>query len=334
MDFRQVFADHELRTEFMDRFDEIRAAVAGASGLEGLEGGLDADLAAQATSRMAEGVWQDDDSGIEAIVLRFARPVHLVRKGTFRTSPDGFPESSEIAKVLEAGRIPLERAIPSVGRIDLRNHRLNWVGTGWMAGLGLAVTNRHVAQEFAAAGDRGFAFRTISGQRTHAVLDWHREYRQPEESRFRVTEVLWIEPDSSHLDMALLRIAETGEAGEPQPPAIELLTDLGSGQAGVGRWVAVIGYPGNDSRADPQDRQRIFDGVYDHKRLAAGKVTAAEPGGLVHHDATTLGGNSGSAVIDLATGKALALHFGGAAGLRNHAVGAPALARLIRDHTT
>jgi hypothetical protein len=279
---------------------------------------------------MAEGRWSGDDSGLEAIILRFARPVHLVQKGTFRASPDGFADSREVTAVLEEHRAPIEVAIPSVGRIDLRGHRLDWIGTGWMAGPGLVVTNRHVAQAFAVEKDTGFAFRTTFGRRTHAILDWHREYLQPEESRFRVTEVVWIEPDESRFDVALLRIAGTGEEGQPQPAVIELMGE--AEPADVGQWIGVIGFPANDSRANPADRQRIFDGIYDHKRLAAGRVNAVEPDGLVHHDATTLGGNSGSAVIDLATGKAMALHFDGLAGERNRAVRAPVIQALVREH--
>lgn len=330
MDYRQVFSDGGLRSEFLDRFDEIMTRVAAASGLEALDGAFGVDQAAEVTARMAEGLWSGDASGLEAIILRFARPVHLIQKGTFRASPDGFADSDEVTAVLEAGRAPLEVAIPSVGRVELRNHRLGWVGTGWMVGAGLVVTNRHVAQEFAADTGEGFAFRVISGRLTHALLDWRREYLQSEESRFRVTEVVWIEPDVSRFDAALLRIAETGEEGQPRPPVIELMGE--AEPTGVGQWIAVIGYPANDSRADPADRQRIFDGIYDHKRLAAGRLTAVEPSGLVHHDATTLGGNSGSAVIDLATGKAVALHFDGLAGGQNRAVRASVIQALVRDH--
>ena len=52
----------------------------------------------------------------------------------------------------------------------------------------------------------------------------------------------------------------------------------------------------------------------------------------MHHDATTLGGNSGSAVLDLASGKAMALHFGGIQGDRNEAVQAPRMRELLAQH--
>jgi endonuclease G len=50
----------------------------------------------------------------------------------------------------------------------------------------------------------------------------------------------------------------------------------------------------------------------------------------VAHDCTTLGGNSGSAVIDVATGLVVGLHFGGEYVVANYAVPSWELARNAR----
>ena len=55
---------------------------------------------------------------------------------------------------------------------------------------------------------------------------------------------------------------------------------------------------------------------------------AAEPGDVVFHDASTLGGNSGSCVVDLDTGQVIGLHYGGQYMHYNVAV---ALWRLVDD---
>ena len=60
---------------------------------------------------------------------------------------------------------------------------------------------------------------------------------------------------------------------------------------------------------------------------------AVTPDGRLNHDATTLGGNSGSVVMDMATGQAVALHFGGFEGDRNMAVQAPVVADRLAAHT-
>jgi endonuclease G len=358
MDFGQVFNDDALRQEFLDKYSDLanQAAASGAlervtvgyelvgggfesfgGGFEGGDssGGLLPGEAIETTDSMMEGRYRPGSQpGFEAIVERFTRPVYLVQESKFTVPPDNFDDSEEIKARLATGRDALEGLIPSVGRIDLRNHRLDWVGTGWLVGPGIVVTNRHVAAEFATRRDGGFDFRRFYGNpKVSAHVDWRHEYRQGTESRFQVKEVLWIEPEDS-VDMAIVRVSDSGDSDESLPPAIELMTSEELRSAGVGAWVAVIGYPAYDSRNNAADQQRIFDGIYNVKRLAPGQVTAIEKQDVLHHDATTLGGNSGSAVIDLASGKAAALHFGGIQGERNDAVQAPRIREILDQHAS
>lgn len=335
MDLRQVFNVPAIKEEFLDRFAELRAAAPPAGGgLEGLEGGgYGLDDAREVAERMAEGTHiVGTDSGLEAIIERFTRPVYLVQDSTFVVPPDTFPTSDVITGQLNRGRPGLERAIPSTGRIDLRNHRFDWVGTGWVVASDLVVTNRHVAEEFARENGGQCAFRrNLNGSPVAATVDWRHEFRRAEESRFRVTEVLWIEPDDS-VDVAILRIADTGESGESAPAPIDLMSQEEIADTAPGAWVAVIGYPEFDVRNNAADQQRIFDGVFGVKRLAPGQVTFFEQDLLLQHDATTLGGNSGSVVFDLERSKAIALHFGGVEGRRNAAVQASRVRKIIAEH--
>lgn len=332
MDLTQIFTDEEVKEEFLDRFPELTEHAPG-GGLEGLDGGVDVDRAAEVAESMAEGHYQPgSDRGLEAIIERFSRPVYLVQSSTFTVPPDQFPDSEAIRHKLEGARAVLEAAMPSTGRIDVRNHRLDWVGTGWVVGPDLVVTNRHVASEFAHRDDGGFAFRrNLDGTTVAATLDWRHELGSGEESRFRVREVVWMEPDDS-VDVAVLRIATEGEDGEPVPPPITLMTEEEIQAILPGGWVAVIGYPAFDSRNDVADQQRIFDGHFNVKRLAPGQVTFFANLPVLHHDATTLGGNSGSVVLDLERGKAAALHFGGIQGQRNEAVTASRVGEILTDH--
>jgi hypothetical protein len=72
-----------------------------------------------------------------------------------------------------------------------------------------------------------------------------------------------------------------------------------------------VGYPAADGRRnDPDEMQRIFAGVYNVKRLQPGEVRSVDGTRLVH-DCSTLGGNSGSCVVDLETAEVVGLHFGG-----------------------
>ena len=76
--------------------------------------------------------------------------------------------------------------------------------------------------------------------------------------------------------------------------------------------------------------QSIFGDVYDKKRLAPGQVTEARPD-VVLHDCSTLGGNSGSVVVDLATGEAVGLHFAGRFLETNYAIPSAVVAARLED---
>lgn len=334
MDFRQVFTDSALKDEFLGKFEDIAHTLPapGEGGLEGIEGGLLVDDVADSVEAIEEGNWEASDPGLEAIIERFTRPVYLVQDGKFGPPPDDFEDSDFIEQTLQGSRQAIEPVIPSVGRVDLRNHSMQWVGSGWVLAPGVVATNRHVAREFARADGDVFSFRkNFLGNEMRATMDWRHEHQRSAESRFRVKKVLWIEDDDG-FDVALLSIADLGEDDEDSPAPIPLLGEEQLENA-VGAWVGVIGYPARDSRNDLADQQRIFDGIYNVKRLAPGKITAVRQDGLIEHDATTLGGNSGSAVIDLTSGKAFAIHFGGIEGSENYAVQAPRIAKILADHT-
>ena len=126
-------------------------------------------------------------------------------------------------------------------------------------------------------------------------------------------------------DIAFLRIKRRTD-GTQQDRIL-----LAEADATAGTSVAVIGYParaGEDVIPDQAWMERVFAGRYDVKRAAPGVMTH-DSHGWATHDCTTLGGNSGSAVIDLATGKAVALHFAGAYVLENYAVPASVVRRYL-----
>ena len=107
----------------------------------------------------------------------------------------------------------------------------------------------------------------------------------------------------------------------------------------MGRDVAVIGYPAFDDRNDPALQMRIFRQVFNVKRLQPGRLRARSRiqsfENLVDattHDSSTLGGNSGSVVLDVDTGKVVALHFAGRYLEANFAVPMQELAKDRRVH--
>lgn len=272
----------------------------------------EAEQAGEAIRRLGEGevISPEETDFLEAIVLPRERPVVDIVDGTYSTPPAPFHHLGEAAV-----RATFETAIPAIGRIELPDHpSLPYGGTGFVVGRSLLMTNRHVAELFAqGVGREELSFR--SGQT--AAIDFLRERDRPESRLFQIARVIMIHP---YWDMAL--VATEGLAA---------VTPLTLGIAPPGdmreREIAVIGYPALDPRNNVDLQNRIFGGVFNVKRLQPGRLRAlanirsfGHIVSAVTHDSSTLGGNSGSALIDVTTGRVVGLHFAGQYLEANYAV--------------
>ena len=244
------------------------------------------------------------DLAQETIVLRVGRPV-LAISGNEAILEFRDAESEVWRNRLLAVKAKLAETAAMVGRIDLlHDPYAEWVGTGWLVGPNTLVTNRHVAKLFAEKKNSKFVFKPGTGG--HAIqpsVDFLQEAGRNEQLISGITEVLYIEDDGGP-DVAFLALELGGELPGRYIP-------LASGPAGLNQQVAVIGYPAMDSRIpDHKLVLDIFGDVYNKKRLAPGLITGRSDTEL-QHDCSTLGGNSGSVVLDLETGEAVGLHFAG-----------------------
>jgi endonuclease G len=187
------------------------------------------------------------------------------------------------------------------------------------------VTNRHIADVFVDRGSDQLVFRRELGQLVRASINFRAEYLQEEEYEFRLPRPLQVEGRDGP-DLAFFQVHAQSDLGESLGA---LPIELAAESPTPGQEVAVIGYPGRDDRrGDPWLADLLFAGVYGVKRLAPGKVGEVHPDYFTH-DCTTLGGNSGSVVLDLATGKALGIHFAGSYRVANYAVPASRLAERL-----
>ncbi|MEO8286269.1 MAG: DNA/RNA non-specific endonuclease [Chloroflexota bacterium] len=261
----------------------------------------------------------------EAIVVEFGRPSLLVKNSTF-----SLPESDVWKNRLYPTKSKLEHAIQAVGRLELLDHdTYPWAGTAWMITEDIAVTNRHVALIFAQKRGKGFAFiRNALGKTVRAQVDFREEYKQQQSLERGIKNIIFIEELSdTHPDLAFVRLDKS--IGLPDP--IVLSTAPLKSTLQPDHYVGVIGYPARDSRNDATAMLNVFGDIYDVKRFAPGRITSIPDGASVFtHDCSTLGGNSGSAVIDINTGEAIGLHFGGQPRLANYAVKAETLLQALR----
>jgi S1-C subfamily serine protease len=148
-------------------------------------------------------------------------------------------------------------------------------------------------------------------------IDFVKELGSTATLEFDITGVIGIHDEH---DVALLSVAERSADGRSLPEPLAVAASAPRDLAG--RDVYVVGYPAWDtSRSEPDALQRIFMDVYNVKRLQPGQSVAySTTFSALQHDCSTLGGNSGSPVVDLETHQVVGLHFSGRYGSANYAV--------------
>jgi endonuclease G, mitochondrial len=317
----------ELRIKSVLRSRKMRDAVADAASKHELTDkrslGFSADVVAEhltSTPPESDAEFFDKRQLSEAIILLKSRPVMFVKDGIFEQA--GLPL---LEKRLSPHRKALSAPIKAVGRIELSDHdTFEWCGTGWRIEDDLIVTNRHVANVFAQRQGRVFRYRfNRDGKPVRARIDFKEEYKGIESSEVGVAEILWIADDTAEApDMAVLRV----HSNIGLPPPLKLLNKPLQPE----QFIAVVGYPARDSRNDAGAMREIFGDIYDVKRFAPGEVvTVLKDEWFFTHDSSTLGGNSGSAILDIESKTVAGLHFGGQFRKTNYAVKASVIKTLL-----
>lgn len=287
-------------------------------------------------------------AALEALVRLTGRPAVRFR-GDFSELDD--PLLSSWADDLRPIRGRWYPYAQAVGRIDVEVSAGNWVhaGTGFRISDTHVITNRHVIDQFAQPlpspdGSQRFHLpRPVSINFDPGAAD--------DAQRFALGPIVTAGArrigrfvDLSKLDLAILEMTPDNGAGTPPPPAPDprnvSLTD-----DDITRLL-VTGYPAAPVRPDTQDADgpdpfwdridEIYGEEYGVKYISPGyvmnrpgAVTDDPRGWSYSHDATTLGGNSGSAIMALHGSVQLAgIHFGGARETRNLAHD---LVRVIAD---
>lgn len=284
-------------------------------------------------------------SGFEAVIKTDgSRPVLFVIDGFIDLNQ---PSVGDFGPRLSVQKEGIQAVCAAVGRVDDPSARpLGYQGTGFMVGQDVVMTNRHVLHAVSRKRD-GLVVRDERGVpvlKDGIAVDFHQEVGPARtDRRFPVARVLfegaagalrYRNADGLNfdtLDMALLQLGPVPGQRMPEP--------LGSTpRAGVplaalssqGQSVHLVGFPGNAQSTTPDLFSKLFAGVKGFKRLAPGEIMEG-PGGLpagsdprrwiLTHDCSTLGGNSGSAVVNLdSDGRTtLGLHFAGYHERRNWA---------------
>lgn len=263
-------------------------------------------------------VWQGDDDALHAHPIRSIVLEAIIQTDGTRPSflvVGGEPDLSSLPggeweAPLRQRRQAVRAAITSVGRIDARGYPQ---GTGFLVQHDVLFTNRHVLQMIGERDSSGSW--TINGATVDFGFEGGASPSQPhaiDAVLFAAADVAGPGVDHRVLDAVLLRLA-TSASSDP----LSLSSDIAWGRSS--EPVYVVGYP-----ADPgftTYTQSILDRTFSHadtygrKRLAPGRaIPTPEPVAdwTMSHDATTLGGSSGSPVLRVRNETvAAAIHYSG-----------------------
>jgi hypothetical protein len=292
------------------------------------------DLTEGMKSRMEGRVEGADALATVGARFRVARPslnpVFSVSGGkVVLTFPDA--ESKVWKERLEAASDILVQAVQAVGRFEVDGRfGPDEGGTGVMVGEDVLATNAHVAGDFVSSQTLTFKPKFFGAGNMEPFIDFT---EQPDGAKtgkgtrnFRIVKVLHLGKPGGP-DLALLRLEPVaGITAGPIPPHLVLADE----SPPPGRFVAAVGYPEEEvSAANAADLARIFNGVFDTKRVAPGRIVPPEDGS-VKHDCSVLTGNSGAPIVDLETGKVVAINFAGSFPGHGFAVPAPLIVQALQ----
>jgi hypothetical protein len=219
----------------------------------------------------------------------------------------------------------IHTTLQAVGLLKFKDFEDNVipVGTGWVVAPGVIMTNRHVAVTFAPCGK--IMSNPDTKEPVPVWINFAAEECGGDPIEFKVTKVLHIVEEPGP-DVALLAVEAKNGDGKSLPDPLKIASDRPAGDF-KGKEVFVAGYPFYDySLNNPDEVQRaLFGDIYGVKRCAPGRLlteSGQQPSDMLYHDCSTLGGNSGSPVIELTeneTPLVWGIHFQGSFEVRNWA---------------
>lgn len=250
------------------------------------------------------------------LVIRLMRPAPLSRTGVLDPLPVVGGKHllpPEVEQQWDAFRAVVQPLLYSIGRIDALGLKSVHVGTGFLVGADLLATNRHVLG-FLSGGTEVLG----EGQ---GVVQFHQESagHEPPGAAAPIVGVAAIHPA---LDMVLLRV---------RLPAAKPPLTVDDEPAAVQQFVAAIGYPSKDAFRNPLFADAVLAPDYGVKRGALGEVLDVAPGQLFH-DCSTTGGNSGSPIFSLKSGRVVGLHRSGFFLYRNEAIDGASLRAFLQEY--
>jgi hypothetical protein len=232
--------------------------------------------------------------------LAFARPALIIENDKILSPPDNW------AGLLRRQEADIKAVSAATGIFTRAGQEPS--GTGFIVAPGLVMTTKYVA-EYA---------RTRSKSEKDSLKFCLRGVDQ--DKCLSVGATIYV-GGSEDRKIALVEILNHDIAVDPY---ISFWQPLPTANELTGRYVYVMGFPYYDARMPPEFMDRLLGKIVGRKRLMPGRVLAVgqkTPGGLIEEglgapplittDISTSGGAGGGPLVDLATGKVIAVSYAG-----------------------
>lgn len=242
------------------------------------------------------------------LVLRLMRPAPLVNDGALPGLP--LEGGSRAFPAWDGFRAAVAPRLRSIGRLD-RAAGNEHSGTGFLVAPNLVLTNEHVLADL--------------GYGTHYLADGQAVIRfkleQDADGAYESHPIRRVRSVHPSADLALLEIDPIGS------PVVEFAAE----PAQAGESIVVVGFPAAGTGRNPYFVPLLFQNIFGLKRAAPGVLLQTDLSQL-WHDASTLGGNSGSPVFSIASGQVVGVHNAGQFMWRNYAVPAAIASAFVQAH--
>ncbi|WP_148650525.1 trypsin-like serine peptidase [Lysobacter capsici] len=270
---------------------------------------------------------------LESVILSRGRPALRVMEHAIEPIDDErHPGSGFWRTILNDHEHTLAATASAVAAVMVKDHFAptpeTVVGTAWLLGPNLAITNRHVLFP-----DYGLRLaRRQPGNPTQArlksdvgvSLDFAYDNGPARQLRYAVDAVVFVCEPNDPVDVALLRVKPTAAPPFATPKPLTLNTDASEWE---GNFVYAVGHPGRMAQV-PSDIAAVFGNPDGRKRVSFGELMDPDPNSAVDllYDASTIGGYSGGPATPIGSEGVIGLHYwGGDVKSGNRAIIASAL---------
>lgn len=256
---------------------------------------------------------------VEALIADFS--LNAAKRPAIFISGDSYVTPYPRWKLLNQRRRLFERAIRAVGRVEYDvSGRQVALGTAFVVAPEVVITNRHVIDRISSDSAKSRMLKPG----LHARVDFNEENGATVSRQHEMVEILSF--PSGRLDYCTVRISRHDQAGRLMPEPLQ----ISSKRPRKDDVVAAIGYPARPSlegtKLKADQITTLFANKFGVKRISPGRVLSSSAP-IFEHDCTTLGGSSGSCILD-SNGDVLGLHYDGEALKANFAINMQVLSRL------